>query len=77
MNVEKENQVKQKLIQRIVGDVSFAEIVKILHELATREVEFQLSEASEEQKIELYNELFFPNETQNMSDLSSEEAPAE
>jgi len=58
MTPEKEQQLKSKLIQQIVGSVSFAEIVKILHELATREVDHQLSEATDEQKQEIYNELF-------------------
>lgn len=73
MTPEKEEKIKSKLIQKIVGAVSFAEIVKILHELATREVDFQLSEATEAQKKELYTELF---ETVEVSDLSSQEAPA-
>lgn len=66
MSPEKEKQVKSKLIQQIVGSVSFVEIAKILNELATREIESQFLEASEEEKEEIYNELF-----------NTEEEPAE
>jgi hypothetical protein len=69
MTPENQEQLKLKLIQQIVGGVSFAEIVKILHELATREVEHQLSEATEEQKQEIYDELFNP-------EMQEEAAPA-
>ena len=72
MTAEKEEKLKSKLIQQIVGSVSFAEIVKILHELATREVEHQLSEATEEQKQEIYDELFNPE----MPEMPEEAAPA-
>jgi hypothetical protein len=58
MSPEQEENAKSKLIQQIVGAVSFAEIVKILHELATREVNHQFSEATDEQKQEIYEELF-------------------
>lgn len=58
MEQEKENQLKAKLLKQIVGSVSFAEIVKILHELATREVNVQFEQFTEEEKEELYNELF-------------------
>ena len=68
MNIEKEAQIKSKLIQQIVGAVSFAEIVKILHELATREVDFNLSNATEEEKIELYNELFLKKASEENSE---------
>lgn len=70
MTPEQHEQLKSKMTQRIVGNVSFAEIVKILHALATKEVDFQLAEGTEEQKQKLYNELFVQN-------LPSEETPAE
>ena len=65
MSPEKEEQLKSKIIQQIVGSVTFAEIVKIIHELATRETEHQFSEYTEEQKNEIYNELF-PSEVQEL-----------
>ena len=55
MNVEKERQLKEKMIQQLVGGVSFAEIIKIVHELASRETEHVFSE---EQKVELWREMF-------------------
>ena len=58
MNVEKERQLKEKMIQQLVGGVSFAEIIKIVHELASRETEHVFSEFSEEQKVELWREMF-------------------
>ena len=80
MSPEKEEQIRSKLIQRIVGGVSFAEIVKILHELATREVNFQLSGSTEDEKNELYKELFEAriesDSNQLLLELPSKEAPA-
>jgi hypothetical protein len=60
MEQEKENQMKSVLIPQLVGSTNFTEILKILHELATREVEKQLSEATDERKEEIYKELFQP-----------------
>ena len=77
MTLEKQDKIKSKLIQKIVGAVSFAEIVKILRELATREVDFQLSEATEEQKNELYEELFRDSTDEgDLQELPSKETPA-
>ena len=58
MSPEKQEQLKLKMVQQIVGSVSFAEIVKILHELASRETDFQLSQITDEEKEEIYDELF-------------------
>jgi len=58
MDQEKENQIKLALIQQLVGSTNFSEILRILHELAAREVEKQLSEATDERKEEIYKELF-------------------
>ena len=75
MTAEKEEKLKSKMIQQIVGAVSFAEIVKIVHELATREVDFHFTEFTEEQKDELYKEIFESNGGE-VPELPSEEAPA-
>jgi hypothetical protein len=57
MDQEKESQIKNELVRQLVGGVSFSEIVKILHELATKEVESKLSQSTDEEKEQVYKDL--------------------
>lgn len=64
MDQEKELQIKSELVRQLVGGVSFSEIVKILHELATKEVENKLSQSTDEEKEQVYKDLFEPRQEQ-------------
>lgn len=73
MTQEKEQELLNKIVQQIVGAVTFAEIVKIIHSIATREATEQLKSFTEEEKEEVYAELIQPQKV--LSNLSGQETP--
>lgn len=58
MNEEQQEKLKSKLVQRLVGEVTFSEIVRIIYDLAKTEVEQSFSSLSDQEKEGLYKEIF-------------------
>lgn len=57
MDKEKEDFVREKLLKEIIEQVSFGELVKIVHSLANKEVDEVIKNWSEEEKEGVYQEI--------------------
>ncbi|MDB4314595.1 hypothetical protein N9955_01050 [bacterium] len=68
MNEEKEKQLKEALVKTIVERVTFAELLNIITDIANREIDFQLKNSSEEEKEEVYKQIFENEEQTEQSE---------
>ncbi len=50
--------LKEALVNRIASNLTFTELIDIVTSLSIREVSQQLSEMSEEEKLQTYSEVF-------------------
>jgi len=55
---EQEKKLEKALVNRIASNLTFTELIDIVTSLSVREVSQQLSEMSEEEKLQSYNEVF-------------------
>jgi len=55
---EQLNNLKQALVNKIAGNLTFNELIDIITTLSLEEVEKQLKEMTEEEKLQTYNEVF-------------------
>lgn len=55
---EQEKKLEKALVNRIASNLTFTELIDIVTSLSIREVSQQLSEMSEEEKLETYSEVF-------------------
>jgi hypothetical protein len=55
---EQVEKLKEALVNRIASNLTFTELIDIVTSLSLREVSQQLSEMSEEEKIQTYSEVF-------------------
>jgi energy-converting hydrogenase A subunit M len=55
---EQEKKLEKALVNRIASNLTFTELIDIVTSLSVREVSQQLSEMSEEEKIQTYSEVF-------------------
>lgn len=62
MEAEKLENLKQSLVRRLVMNASISDVMRVFHDLAIKDIDARLSEATEEQKESAYNEIFHPIE---------------
>lgn len=55
---EQVEKLKKALVNRIASNLTFSELIDIVTSLSVNEVSNQLSEMSEEEKLQTYNEVF-------------------
>jgi|11BtaG_2_1085332.scaffolds.fasta_scaffold193991_2 hypothetical protein len=55
---EQEKKLEKALVNRIASNLTFTELIDIVTSLSVREVSQQLSEMSEEEKLQTYSEVF-------------------
>ena len=55
---EQEKKLEKALVNRIASNLTFTELIDIVTSLSVREVSQQLSEMSEEEKLQTYKEVF-------------------
>lgn len=64
-NELREQFLRNSIVKQIISQVSFGELVKIVHSIANKEVDEILSSWSEEEKEEAYKELLSQEEAEN------------
>lgn len=55
---EQEKELEKTLVNRIASNLTFTELIDIVTSLSVNEVSQQLSEMTEEEKLQTYNEVF-------------------
>lgn len=58
LNEDQQERLEKALVNRIASNLTFSELIDIVTSLSIREVSEQLSEMSEEEKLQTYNEVF-------------------
>ena len=58
LSEEQVEKLEKALVNRIASNLTFTELIDIVTSLSVREVSQQLSEMSEEEKLQTYDEVF-------------------
>lgn len=58
LSEEQVEKLEKALVNRIASNLTFSELIDIVTSLSVNEVSKQLSEMSEEEKLQTYNEVF-------------------
>ncbi len=58
LSEEQVEKLEKALVNRIASNLTFTELIDIVTSLSVREVSQQLSEMSEEEKLQTYSEVF-------------------